>query len=77
MLIDLKSLQTQTTESGEFGAFLFANLKPGDYAVIVAGRGTCFESQVRQVRITEGKVTRIRVPLPIDEKCGPGSEAGK
>jgi hypothetical protein len=77
LLVDLKSLQMQTTESGEFGAFGFPNLKPGDYTVIVAGMGPCIVPQIRQVKITEGKVTRLRVVMPLDEKCGPEGDVGR
>jgi hypothetical protein len=70
LLINLRSLETQTTESSrEFGAFAFPDLKPGDYAVIVGGIPPCIPARVRQVKITEGKVTRLRIPLLPDENC--------
>jgi hypothetical protein len=69
LLVDLKSLQTQTTESGEFGAFSFRDLKPGDYAVIVTGPSACFEPHVLEVRVTQGKIERFLVFLPLDVAC--------
>jgi hypothetical protein len=77
MLVDLKSLQTQTTESAEDGTFAFPAVKPGGYAVIVTVSGPCYEPQIRQMTVTEGKVSRVRVVVAVAEKCGPGQEGGK
>jgi hypothetical protein len=76
LVVNLRSLQTQIAEVPEDGGFTFPNLKPGDYAVIVAGpvdsASACWQSAVRQIKIAEGVAATIRVPLLLDNRKCPG-----
>jgi len=74
VLIDLASLQTQSSEVPGDGRFAFRNLKPGEYALIVAGpaspHSACWQPAVRQIRVRGAATEEVRVPLLLDnERC--------
>ncbi len=74
MLIDLSSLETRKLEVPASGSFEFNGLQPREYAVVVVGPASpyspCWMPAVRQIRITAGEPTKIRVPLLLDnERC--------
>jgi len=70
LLVNMRSLETQTTKAGEDGKFAFTDLKPGDYMIIVTGTSdkydTCWEPQSRQVTIAAGKPRIVQFTLTID-----------
>jgi hypothetical protein len=75
MLVDLKTFKTQTTEVGADGKFLFPDLIPGDFALIVAGpgdpRAACWKPAVRQLDTRKNAAKDLRIPLLLDnERCG-------
>jgi hypothetical protein len=71
LLVDLGDLDTQRTQVGLDGAFEY-HVKPGDYAVIVAGPTDtpCWKTAIRQISIKRGMRQQLRIPLILDTtKC--------
>ena len=76
MLVNLKSLGTQTVVVPLDGKFSFENLRQGDYAVIVVGPsdpyGACWSPAIRQVTLNAERPIDLRIQILLDTRCGKG-----
>ena len=74
LLVNLVTLETKSAEALADGRFIFHNLGPAEYAVIIAGplssHPACWQSAIRQMKIAGAGAANLRVPLLLDnEKC--------
>jgi hypothetical protein len=74
MLVNLKTLQTQTVEVREDGKFRFPDRTPGEFALIVAGPGdphaACWKPSIRQLDTRKTPTLDLRITLSLDlERC--------
>ena len=76
MLLDLKTFKTQTVSVGGDGKFLFTDLIPGDFGLIVAGSDDpyagCWKPVLRQVETRKVPTQNLRITLSLDNERCPG-----
>lgn len=76
LLLNLKSLQSETATVPIDGKFAFRNLQPGDYVVVVVGSSDpyepCWIPVIKQMTIKKNVPAELRAQLFLDQKCGKG-----
>jgi hypothetical protein len=77
LLVNLKSLRSETVITPLNGRFAFENLPLGDYVLIVVGSDdpyeACWKPAIREIRIKKDVPNGLRVPLLIDSERCPGA----